>query len=58
MLHEIDEAKKWHDAIKKEIIDITHTIEEQEKIANEKLVQLENIEKNYVDLMQELTSRK
>ena len=57
LLHEINEAKKWHESTKKEIFGITHEIEELEKIVNEKLIQLENIEKNYVDLMKELTSR-
>jgi predicted nucleic acid-binding Zn-ribbon protein len=57
LLFEIEQAKKWHEAIKKEIVDITIEIEKLEKIANEKLKNLENIEKNYVDLMKELTNR-
>ena len=57
LLHDIGEAKKWHEAIKAEIIGITNEIEGLEKIVNEKLVHLENIEKDYVDLMKELTNR-
>lgn len=55
--NKINEAKLWHDAIKKEIIDLTLIIEENEKLVNNKLELLENIEKNYVDLMKEMTER-
>lgn len=57
LLHEINEAKKWHEAIKKEIFDLTTEIEEKENVVNEKLTFLENIEKKYVDLMKEITNR-
>jgi hypothetical protein len=57
LLRELNSAKEWHEAIKREIINITQEIENLEKTANEKIIQLENIEKNYVDLMKELTSR-
>ncbi len=57
LLHEINKAKEWHEAIKREILTIANEIENLEKTANEKLQQLETIEKNYVDLMQEMTSR-
>jgi len=57
LLREINKAKEWHEAIKREILTITTEIENLEKTANEKLQQLENIEKNYVDLMKEMSSR-
>lgn len=58
LLREIDKCKEWHEAIKREIIEITTDIEEKEKIVNSKLEQLENVEKNYVGLLQEMTNRK
>lgn len=57
LLYEINECKKWHDAIKKETIEITIEIEKLENLANEKIKNLENIEQKYVDLMKELTTR-
>jgi hypothetical protein len=57
LLHEINECKKWHDAIKQETIGITQQIEDLQKIVNEKIKQLESVEKNYVDLLKELTNR-
>jgi hypothetical protein len=39
-------------------MEITTDIEEKEKIVNSKLEQLENVEKIYVDLLQEMTNRK
>jgi archaellum component FlaC len=57
LLHQINLVKKSHEIFKKDSIDLTIEIERLEKIVNEKLEELENIEKNYVDLMQEMTSR-
>jgi len=57
LLHQIEDCKKWHEAIKKEAIQYTLQIEELEKQYNNKLIDLENIEKKYVDLMKELTDR-
>ena len=57
LLYQIEQCQKWHNAIKEEAIGITKQIEELEIIANEKIKQLENIEKNYVDYLRELTSR-
>lgn len=58
LLREIDKCKERHETIKKEIIEITIDIEEKEKIVNSKLEYLENTEKIYVGLLQEMTTRK
>ena len=57
LLHDLNECKKWHDVIKEEIIDISEQVKGLKKAANEKTEQLNKIEKKYVDLMRELTSR-
>ena len=57
LLHHVNSAKNFHEIIKKEIIEMTNEIERLETIVNNKLEQLENVEKNYVDLMKEMTSR-
>ena len=36
LLYQINDSKKWHEAIKKETIGLTLQIEEIEKIVNEK----------------------
>lgn len=53
----INKAKEEHDAVKDEITRYTLQIEEFEKIVNEKLEILTQIEKHYVDLMKELSER-
>jgi hypothetical protein len=58
LLREMDKCKEQHEGIKGEIMEITTDIEEKEKIVNSKLEQLENVEKIYVDLLQEMTNRK
>ena len=57
LLYQINDSKKWHEAIKKETIGLTLQIEEIEKIVNEKLKELEIIENKYVGLLKEMTSR-
>lgn len=57
LLREMEKCKELHETIKREIIEITTDIEEKEKIVNSKLEQLENVEKKYVDLIKEMTSR-
>lgn len=58
LLREMDKCKELHEGIKGDIMEITTDIEAKEKIVNSKLEQLENVEKNYVGLLQEMTSRK
>ena len=58
LLREVEKCKELHEVIKGEIIEITTDIEEKERIVNAKLENLEDIEKKYVDLMKEMTSRK
>ena len=57
LLYQINESKKWHEAIKNETIELTLQIEEIEKTVNEKLKELEIIEHKYVGLIKEMTSR-
>lgn len=57
LLNGIRQCTEWHEAIKRETIEITIEIEKLEHIANEKILQLEEIEKKYVDLLKELTDR-
>lgn len=52
-----EECKKWHDAIKKEIIEKTELMENLEKEINEKLQQLKNVENNYVAIIEEIDKR-
>ena len=57
LLHEINMSERDHQALKDEITRLTLQIEEYEKSVNNKLIGLETIEKTYVDLMKEMTSR-
>ena len=57
LLHEINKAKDNHESLKKEIVGITLDIEEKEKVVNDLLIKLENIERNYVGLIKEMTER-
>ena len=57
LLHQINLTEESHETLKKESIDLTIEIEKLENLVNEKLENLEIVEKNYVDLMQEMTLR-
>jgi hypothetical protein len=54
----INKIKIEHDAIKQEIINDTYSIEELEKLINNKINKLTDIEKNYIALIEELNNRK
>ena len=57
LLKMINDAKKMHDALKQEIVDYTFRVDELEKIINNKLNELTEIEKNYVALIEEMEKR-
>jgi hypothetical protein len=57
LLCEINKVKDTHDFLKKEIIDLLTVVKEAEEKINEKLVLLDNVEENYVDLMKEFTEK-
>lgn len=46
-----------HNALKQEIINHTIEVDELEKKINEKIIILDQLEKNYVALMEELNNR-
>ena len=47
-----NDIKSEHDSLKKEIINDTYEIEIIEKRINEKIVRLEKLEKNYVEIVE------
>jgi len=47
-----NEVKTKHDNLKQEIIEHTFQIEEIEKLINEKLIILDELEKNYVAIIE------
>ena len=49
-----NDIKARHDALKKEIIADTYEMEELEKRLNEKIQLLQELEKNYVDIVEKL----
>jgi hypothetical protein len=53
----INDVKVKHDALREEIIGYTFEAEELEKKINEKLKVLEEAEKNYVELIEEMSKR-
>ena len=53
----INDAKTEHDSLKLEIVEDTKQIDELTIKINEKLAQLEVIEKNYIILIEELNNR-
>jgi uncharacterized coiled-coil DUF342 family protein len=50
-----NDIKTKHDALKQEIVDYSFQIEELEKLINEKLVLLDELEKNYVVIIEKIT---
>lgn len=57
LLKLINDTKNKHESLKIEIIDILKEIEKWEKLVNSKIDNLENIEKKYVLLIEELNKR-
>ena len=49
-----NDIKAQHDALKNEIIDDTYEMEKLEKRINEKVLLLEELEKNYVKIIEKL----
>jgi len=49
-----NDTKEKHDKLKKELIDDTYEIEELEKRINEKVLLLQEFEKNYVNIIEKL----
>jgi len=49
-----NDIKAKHDALKEEIIILTFEIEEQEKKLNEKVIKLQELEENYVNIIEKL----
>lgn len=57
LLKMVNDVKAKHESLKQEIINHTFEIDVLEKKVNEKLVAIELLEKNYVDLMEEMSKR-
>lgn len=57
LLKMINDNKAKHDILKQEIIDYTYQVDELERIINNKLNELTEIEKNYIILIDELNNR-
>ncbi len=57
LLKMINDNKTKHDILKQEIIDYTYQVDELERIINNKLNELTEIEKNYIILIHELNNR-
>lgn len=53
----INDIKIKHDKLKQEVIDHTFEIDVLAKKLNEKLIVIELLEKNYVELIEELSTR-
>lgn len=54
ILRLIDNIKVKHDTLKKEIINHTHEIETIEKTINTKIIEIDELEKNYIELVEKL----
>lgn len=54
LLKKGNDIKARHDALKQEIIADTYGIEELEKRLNEKVKELQELEKNYVEIVETL----
>ena len=57
LLKLINDAKASHDQLKQEIIDHTFEIDEIERLINTKINQLDEIEKKYIALIEEMNNR-
>jgi len=50
----VNDIKAKHDALKQEIIGYTYEMEKLEKILNEKVKLLQELEKNYVEIIEKI----
>ena len=57
LLKMINDAKEKHDALKNEIIGYTYQVDELENLINTKLNEFNEVEKNYIELIEELNKR-
>jgi uncharacterized coiled-coil DUF342 family protein len=57
LLKKMNDIKKEHDALKQEIIDDTVQFDEFEKKINEKINRLQELEKNYVAVIEEMEKK-
>lgn len=57
LLKMINDSNVNHEGLKKEIIDYTFQVDELERVINSKINELNEIEKNYVILIEELNNR-
>jgi uncharacterized coiled-coil DUF342 family protein len=57
LLKKMNDIKKEHDALKQEIIDDTVQFDEFEKKINEKIDRLQELEKNYVAVIEEMEKK-
>lgn len=57
LLKMINDMKAMHDVLKQEIIDLTYQVDELEEIINNKLNEFTEVEKNYIELIDELNKR-
>jgi hypothetical protein len=53
----INDVKEKHDTLKQEVIAHTIEIDSLEKVINEKIMVISQLEKNYIELIEEITSR-
>jgi hypothetical protein len=58
LLHEINIVKVSHDNLKDNVIDLTHIIDDTTALINEKLDYIRELEKKYIELIEELDNRK
>jgi hypothetical protein len=52
-----NDIKVKHDTLKQEIIDLSFEVEELERKINEKIVLLDELERNYVAVVEEIEKR-
>lgn len=57
LLKMINDCTAEHEKLKKEIIDLTYQVDELQTKINSKIEDLTVVEKNYVDLVEELNNR-
>jgi len=57
LLKMINDIKLKHDTLKNDVINLTYEYDDIEKKINEKIAQLNELEKNYVELIEEMSKR-
>jgi hypothetical protein len=58
LLHEINIVKVSHENLKESVIDLTRVIDDTTTLINEKLSYISELEKRYIELIEELDNRK